>query len=164
MTNFIFKYEKFHFLDMTNFKNMKFYFFRYENFYLQILRYASPSRRGLFERLHLHHNWLFTFQHNSFTTSSFFQANKHKKASFQQNAAFEEMKTFSRRPLLGFEKCTYSASCSYHFHGHSHADECLLGPFCWSVALLWTSEFSLIEVTIFNKRMPHKTFVTVVCR
>ena len=118
----------------------------------------------MIERLHLHHNWLFTFQHNSFTTSSFFQANKHKKASFQQNAAFEEMKTFSRRLLLGFEKCTYSASCSYHFHGHSHADECPLGPFCWSVALLWTSEFSLIEVTIFNKRMPHKTFVTVVCR
>ena len=61
-------------------------------------------------------------------------------------------------------KSAHSASCSYHFHGHSHADEWLLGPFCWSVALLWTSEFSLIEVTIFNKRMPHKTFVTVVCR
>ena len=118
----------------------------------------------MIERLHLHHNRLLIFQHNSFTTSSFFQANKHKKASFQQNAAFEEMKTLSRRLLLGFEKCTCSASCSYHFHAHSHADECLLGPFCWGVALLWTSEFSLIEVTNFNKRMPVKFFVTVVCR
>ena len=92
------------------------------------------------------------------------QRNKHKKASFQQNAVFEEMKTLSRLLFLGFEKWTHSAACSYHFHGHSHADEWLLGPFCWSVALLWTSEFSMIEATIFNKRMPQKIFVTVVSR
>ena len=65
MTNFIFKYEKFHFLDMTNFKNMKFYFFRYENFYLQILRYASPPDGGFNKTLeNFVKSWKLCFKFN----------------------------------------------------------------------------------------------------
>ena len=84
----------------------------------------------MIERLHLHHNWLFTFQHNSFTTSSFFQAKQTQKSKLSTKCSFWRNENIFSTASSWFWKvhikCTYSASCSYHFHDHSHARAILL--------------------------------------
>ena len=42
----------------------------------------------MIERLHLHHNWLFTFQHNFFTTSSFFPRKSTQKCKLSTKCRF----------------------------------------------------------------------------
>ena len=42
----------------------------------------------MIEILHLHHNWLFTFQHNSFTTSSFFPSKQTQKSKLSTKCSF----------------------------------------------------------------------------